>query len=324
MRAPFPCTCATTGDGGPSQKAFARSARARVVAQLADRIAFLTTRYGSDPAAWQHEIAALAAMEQADPKAAIERFHHLKRRLVEFRRAQLFRELRAFAFVTDVPGTDTKGYPVKELEADVREATRALALAKRIAGAWREAQEAVASLRHRPAPSTSAAAVAASRWDALALLADAAEAARRAAMREARLERRYAAAARRVGRLELRPVVLPRSSLDAEAFDAALDETERALDAAEALDEAYRASVAPLKAPEVATFRHDTKRKLEREARSLGEAGDVAGLQRVAARAEALRVECAKLASEAARSRRAGRAGPERERRGSDTMDGYG
>ncbi|HET6405573.1 MAG TPA: hypothetical protein VFH78_13090, partial [Candidatus Thermoplasmatota archaeon] len=100
--------------------------------QLADRLAFLTTRYGSDAAAWQHELHALAALEASDTKAALERFHALKRRLAEFRRAQLLRELRGYSFVRDVPSSETRGYSMQELEADIREATRALGHARAI------------------------------------------------------------------------------------------------------------------------------------------------------------------------------------------------
>lgn len=309
------------GDDPFAQRTFCEVGRGRAV-QLAQRIAHLTTRYGSDPAAWQHETAALAALEASDPKAAIERFHALKRRLVEFRRAQLFRELRAFPFVSDVPAGDTRGYPIKELEADVREATRALAHARAIAAALAEERDALATLRRRAA--APGAPVIAGRWDALPPLAEVAEARRRAAMREARLERRYADGERRAARIEWRKVPLPDPTLPAEALDAALDATEAGLDAAEELDEAYRAAIVPLRSPEVATFRGESRRALDREARALAEAGDIGGLARLATRAEALREEAAKLASEAARSRRAGRAPPERERRASDTMDGYG
>lgn len=290
--------------------------------QLAQRIAHLTARYGSDPAAWQHEVSALAALEERDLKAALERFYALKRRLAEFRRAQLLRELKAFPFVVDVPPGDARGYPLQEIEADIRDATRALGHARRIARAIEEEREARASLRLRelpPAPPLPSA-----RWDSLGALADDAEALRRSAMREARLERRLAELASRARRLRLASVPAPDPALKAEALDAALDACEEALARAERLEEAHARALAPLRAPDVATYRHDRRRRIEREAKEAAARGDVAALDALAARAEALRQEAAALASQAARARRSGRGAPEGERRPSDGIDPYG
>ena len=289
--------------------------------QLADRLAHLTTRYGSDAAAWQHELHALAALEQTDQRAALEKFYALKRRLAEFRRAQLLRELKAFAFVADVPSQDTRGYPVKEIEADIREATRALGHARAIERALRDIDEARSALVHRALsvgePMRAAA------WDALAPLAEEMERRRRVALREARIERRWRAAEVRARKLA-GAVALPDARLGADILDAALDEVEPKLDAAEALAAAYAKAIAPLKFAEVSTYKHESKRKLEREAADLRAREDVAGLRAVEARAEALRKEAAALASQAARSRRRGVQGPQGERRPGDGIDPYG
>ncbi|HUR68642.1 MAG TPA: hypothetical protein VM370_05295 [Candidatus Thermoplasmatota archaeon] len=289
---------------------------------LAERLAYLATRYGSDAAAWQHEIHAVAALEESDAREALERFHALKRRFAEFRRAQLLRELRSFAFVRDVPSTEAGGYETKEIEADIRAATRALGLARAIQRAQEEEADARAGLRLRRLALEDARAAHAS-WDALAPLAREAESRRRVVAREARLDRRLAEAQRRAGKLA-RAVALPDAGLDAGPMDAALDDAETRLDRAETLEDAWRAALAPLKAPEVATYRHDSKRSLEREAQARLEAGDLSALRALLPRAEALRKEAAALASQAARSRRTGSAPPPRERRSSDPMDGYG
>lgn len=290
--------------------------------QLAERLAFLTRRYGSDKAAWQHELHALAALEETDAKAALDRFHLLKRRLAEFRRAQLLRELRSFSFVRDVPEDEARGYAMKEVEADIRDATRALAHARAIEAARAAEAEARASLRHRTMPPPTP--IEPARWDALRAVADEAEARRRAAAREARLDRRYAEAKRRAAKLTRGGVALPAPTLEGDALDAALEAAERDIARTEDLEEAWRAAVAPLRAPEVRTFRDASRRKLEREADALASAGDVDGLRALAARGEALRREAAGLAGQAARARRSGAPPPLRERRPGDGIDPYG
>lgn len=290
--------------------------------QLADRLAFLTRRYGSDPAAWQHELHALSSLEEHDVKAAVERFHLLKRRLAEFRRAQLLRELRTYPFAEGVPAEDARGYPLSEVEADVREATRALAHARAISAAISEERIARGSLRLRP--SGEAAPRAAARWDALAPLEAATEARRRVAAREARLEQRLATAQRRIAKLARTRLQVPDPALEADALSDALDALEPKIARAEALEAAHRASIAPLKAPEVRTFRDESRRKLEREADARADAGDEGGLHDVRARAEALRQEAARLSAEAARGRRRGAGPPPRERRPGDPIDPYG
>lgn len=288
--------------------------------QLADRLAYLTTRYGSDAAAWQHDIHALAALEGSDAKAALERFHALKRRLAEFRRAQLLRELRGSPFVRDVPSADTKGFPTKEIEADIREATRALTHARAIERALREADEARRGLALRADPG--APTLAAAPWNALTPLAAEIEAYRRAVMREARLDERLREAVSRARKLG--HTGLPDAALPAAELDAALDELDAALDRAQRIADAYGRAIAPLKMPEVATYKHESRRRLEREAADHRARGDIGALESLAARAEALRKEAAAMASQAARSRRRGRAGPEGERRPSDGIDPYG
>lgn len=323
MRAAVPPTCfATLAQGRAGAKPFLAGRACVLVGQLSDRLAFLTRRYGSDPAAWQGEIHALAALEASAPKEALEQFYLLKRRLAEFRRAELLRALRRFTFVRDVPGEDARGYDLKELEADIREASRALTLAREIERGLAEEADARASLQRRPRPPRAEDANA--RWDALVALAMEVESRRRVAAREARLERRLADVVNRARRAQNARITIPEATLDADELDAALDVAEAALDRAEAVADAYRAAIEPLRAPEVATFRHGSRRRLEREAEELVGREDVPALRELAARAEALRREAAGLASQAARSRRTGAPPPPRERRTGDTMDGYG
>ena len=297
-------------------------ARPRRVGQLADRFAFLTRRYGSDAAAWQHELHALAALEASDTKAAVERFHILKRRLAEFRRAQLMRALREHPFVRDVPPEDARGYPLGEVEAEIREATRALAHARAIADALAQEHEARASLKLRVLPEATP--VASRGWDALVTLAEEVGSRRRTAMREARLEERLLDARRRAARLSRRRVEVPDASLASEPLADALGRVERELARAEGLEYAHRLALAPLKAPEVRAFRDESRRKLAREADAHLDAGDQEALRGLAARAETLREEAAGLANEAARRRRRGVAPPPRERRPGDPIDPYG
>lgn len=290
---------------------------------LSDRIGFLTRRYGSDPSAWQGEIQALASLETSDPKTALARFHDLKRRLAEFRRAELLRALRAFAFVDGVPSSDTRGFALKEIEADIRAASRALALARAIASSKDERARIRESLRRRAAPSVTSDGRAP--WNDLAALAQREEAARRAFAREARIDQRIVDVERRARKLAHTALTVPDASgLAPDLADAALAAAETQLAAAETLEDAYDEVVRPLKAPDVATYLHQSRAQIEREAKARLAAGDVEGLRALAPKAEVLRVEAARKASEAARARRRGLAGPERERRPGDTIDGYG
>lgn len=308
-----------TGSGTRAISKARSLVRARV-GQLSDRLVYLTTRYGSDAAAWQHEIHALAALEEADAKAALERFHALKRRLAEFRRAQLLRELRAFPFVADVPPSDAKGYTIREIETEIRDATRALAHARRIERALREIDEARATLVHRALPV--APTDAATPWDALAALADATERRRRAAMREGKLDERLRKAGSRARKLRVGD--LPDAGLPSDELDTALTALEARIDHAERLADAHAKAIAPLKTPEVATYKHGSRRKLEHEANALRDAGDINGLAALAARSDQLRRDAAAMASQGARSRRRGIAAPEGERRPGDGVDPYG
>jgi hypothetical protein len=287
---------------------------------LADRLGYLARRYGSHASAWQHEIAAVAALEKAEPREALERFHALKRRFAEFRRLQLLDELRAYAFIIELPPRDTKGWESHEIEADIRAATKALSMARSIATALQEAADARASLQVRTLPEPIH--LPPTRWDALEGLAADVETDRRHAAREARLDRRLVDAQRRARRVGISGLPDPLSGAD--ALDMSLDTFGSRLDEAEELAQCYHSAIEPLRAPEVATYRGESKRVLEREAQALRERTDAAGLHDLLVRTEALRKEAAALASQAVRSRRKGLAVPERERRSSDTMDGYG
>lgn len=293
---------------------------------LADRLAFLLKRWGSDPSVRQPELHALASLEGSDPKEALARFHELKRAFAVHRRAELFHHLSGFPFVTDAPSADAKGYDLKEIERDVRAAERALAAARRIATAFDEADANRAKLRVRPVEG--GARPEARPWDALAPLEDAAEAWRRAVARELRVEERAAELRRRAARVEIPRIDVP--DVTRQAFPsaddamAALDALEPPLKAAEALRDAFEAATRPLSDPAVREQRAESRKRLERRARDALAAQDGAALVALREEAEALRVEAARVGGDAVRARRSGRAPPSRERRAGDPMDGYG
>lgn len=294
---------------------------------LAARLAVLLRSYGWDPAAWQGDLQGISALETADPKAAVERFHEMKRAFAAQRRADLLHALSRFPFVRDAPPAgDTRGMGLKEIEREIRLAARSLAHARSAADAIEEA----ARLRERLSVRALPAATPLSEvpWDAVAPAAEAAEEQRRAVAREARLDERIADARRSAARLRHHRVEAPDLSSAAEpdpaAAEARLAPVEARLRALHGLEDAYESACAPLRAAEVRAFRASTRKALEREARDLLASGDLAGLAALRARAEALRVEAAKLSSEAARARRSGRAPPPPERRAGDMLDPYG
>src|SRR5581483_5683610 len=236
--------------------------------QLADRFAELCREYGSDPSARASDVHALAALEERDPKEAHERFVALRKELAVTRRAELLHALKGFAFVRDVPPPDVRGMGQKEIDREIRWAAASLRRARAIVEALAEEAEA--------------------------------EARRRTAARDARLAQRAADVRRRGARHGL--------DVPAGADHDALDALEARLAEAEALSEAFDAVSRALRSPDVGEWRRESRRALEREADALRAAGDAAGLRALAPRAEALRAEAARLASEAARARRSGRA----------------
>ncbi|MFA5861708.1 MAG: hypothetical protein WDA16_08430 [Candidatus Thermoplasmatota archaeon] len=290
--------------------------------QLAERIAELMRGYGLDPAARQGELQAFASIERSDPKAAQERFHEWKRALAAQRRSALLTQLRAFDLVGGLPTHDTRGWPLKEIESDIRELTRSLGHARDIAAAIMEEREARGRLRERALATE--APLAAVTLDALRALAEEAERRRRAALREASVEVRVAAARRRAAKLALPVDVPPTAHLSADQANATLATVERKLSDIESLVEAHDAVVAPLRDRAVRAWRASSEKALLHEAQALLDARDVAGLRALAPRATTLREEAAREASKAARARKSGKAPPERERGVGDTMDGYG
>lgn len=288
--------------------------------QLADRLRDLMREYGWDPSARDAELSALEALEAQDAKAAHERFLELRRAFAVRHRADLLAELRAFPFVRDVPPADARGMGLKEVESEARALARALAYARDAQRALDEEAAARASLASRglaPAPALQPAP-----WDRLAPLADAAEARRRVAAREARVEARARDLVRRAAKAG---VPAPETSgLAADAADAALDDVERAVRAAEALREAHDAATRPLRDAAVAEWTRESRRALQREADKALDAGDLSALEALRGRAEALRAEAARKSEAAARARRRGERAPERERRAGDALDGYG
>lgn len=290
------------------------------MAQLADRLRDVMREYGWDPAARDAELSALEAMEAQDAKAAHERFLELRRQLAVRHRADLLAKLRAFPFVRDAPPTETKGMGIKAVESEARAAERSLAHARAIQRALDEESQARASLRSRrvAAPATLPSAP----WDRLAPLAEGAEARRRVAAREARVEERARDVTRRAAKVG---VPCPdTSAMPADEADAALDEAEARVREEETLTAAHDAATRPLRDAAVVEWMKPSRKALQREADAALQARDLAALEDVQARAEALRVEAARRSGEAARARRRGQRGPERERSSGDAMDGYG
>lgn len=285
--------------------------------QLSDRLRVVLRAHGFEPAARASELAALASMEEQDPKAAHARFLELKRQFAAQRRADVLAALRAFPFVRNVPPTDTRGMTMKDVEADLRDGTRALALAREVAASLDEEARARAALQHRAPPE--AAALAPAAWTALAPFAKAAEARRRATLRELRVEERALAAAKRARKAG---VDAPSThALDADEADAALDALETRLREKESIEEARERAARPLRDPAVREWRHDSAKRLARE---VADAGTVEALRALEERAVALRVEAAGAEDASKRARRAGRPAPARERRAGDPMDPYG
>ncbi|GEM_PF-7088148 len=279
--------------------------------QLADRFAELCREYGSDPSARASDVHALAALEERDPKEAHERFVALRKELAVTRRAELLHALKGFAFVRDVPPPDVRGMGQKEIDREIRWAAASLRRARAIVEALAEEAAHRAALGLPQGPP-----LAPAPWDDLAAPEAEAEARRRTAARDARLAQRAADVRRRGARHGL--------DVPAGADHDALDALEARLAEAEALSEAFDAVSRALRSPDVGEWRRESRRALEREADALRAAGDAAGLRALAPRAEALRAEAARLASEAARARRSGRAAPARERRAGDPLDPYG
>lgn len=296
---------------------------------LADRLAFLLREWGSDASARQAELHALSALEEADAKAAVERFHELKRAYALQRRSDLLRELRAHAFATDVPPEDATGMSQRDVEREMRFAEASVRHARAARAAMNEATKAADALALRRAPEPPA--LDGARWDDLRAVAERAEAHRRAVAREARVESRAAEAARRARRLRERPVDIPDVATetvpDAERAAALLDAAEAALAAAEAVEDAHRSVSAGLRDPAMREFRNRSRKEVEREAAGLLRMEDAVeaarGLRALLPRIEALRVEAARDASEAARARRSGRPPPRGESRPGDGMDPY-
>lgn len=293
-----------------------------LVGQLADRLRDVMRTYGWDPMARDAEFSSLAALETQDPKAAHERFAELRRALAIRHRADLLAALRAFPFVEDVPPEDARGMGLREVEKEARQAERAREHARAIAEALLAEADARASLTTRalapaePFPT--------SRWDALARLVEQAEARRRVAAREARVEARHTEAAKRASRLRvLAPPVPDVSRLPASEADEALEALEAALARAESLESLHASATRPLRDAAVAEWARESRRGLLRAADEALAARDEAALRGVEARASALRVEAAAKAEAATRARRKGTAPPERERRAGDAMDPY-
>ena len=296
---------------------------------LAQRLGVILRGYGWDPAAWHGDLQSLSHLETADPKAAVERFHEMKRAFAVQRRADLLRALVAFPFVHDAPPAHARGMGLKEVEREIRLAQRALAHAREAQAALAEAAATRQRLRLRAPPT--APPLPDAPWDALAPVAEAAEAIRRAVAREARVEARADQAMRDASRLRRLKIDVPdlssRAVPDPADADALLAPLEARLKALHAVEDAHEAATAPLRSPEVRAWRRESGRALEREAdRCLALPPDdaVTVLRALLPQAEALRVEAAKLSSEAARARRSGRAQPAPERRRGDMLDPYG
>ncbi|HWG91568.1 MAG TPA: hypothetical protein VNZ52_12035 [Candidatus Thermoplasmatota archaeon] len=299
--------------------------------QLSRRLREVLPLYGIDPRLHQAELDAIDARERADPAAAHDLFEALRLKVARGRHRELHERLRAHAFVTDLFPADTSTLKLRDLDQEINELQEALRHAEAVAAALAEARGHASALRDRAARVDEAPFRAVPMRE-LGKAAVAAEAVRRAAAQEARVEERLLATRQRSARLTRRQVAVPDLSSaavpDPGAAAERLTALEGELSAAEAVEEAHGRVVRLLRDAAVREFKRETARTLEGRADAaslLAPAEAVPALRKLEAEAERLRVEAAGLARSAARARRVGGTGPERERkRGGDLPDYFG
>ncbi|MHB8604616.1 MAG: hypothetical protein ACYDCK_05120 [Thermoplasmatota archaeon] len=289
---------------------------------LAKRLRELVRIHGQDERSWAPRLDALDAVEGADPDRAHEIFIEAKRGLLATRHDELLAALHRFTFLADAPRWRAAEITDREVERGIVELERSLEAARALDEARRAITEFTATATSRKVHATVAPRV---EFVALAsALAEAKETRRRLAS-EARVEARekeLRARARKLARVE---IALPDLSLgavpDAARAHAMLDALETRLAEAQALETAHAAIARELADAAVRDFTATRRRSLRARADAALDAHDVAALDALAEEARALRAEAAKLASAAARARKRGGKGPEKERRSGDPQD---
>jgi len=301
------------------------------VGQLAGRLKEILRGYGVGPEASGGRVDALAALEASDPKRAHEVYLELRREAAFARLDELRRAVLARGWIVEVIADPPPGLDVGEIDREIREMEAAERAARAIEAALAEARAVAAGARERLValdfePFARVA------FPDLARAVGAAEDLRRRAAREGRNQARYRAALARAAKLGVAPVPVPdlRSAAvpDPDACAAALDDVEARLDEAERLEAARARARRPLADPATSEHARERRRalldRIEAASRGADRRAAVAALAALESEAESLRREAARRASEAARARRRGLAGPERDRRGGDLQDMYG
>lgn len=297
--------------------------------QLSARLRELVIEYGQDDRAWRPDLDRLADLEKKDPKAAHERFEELRKGLAHTRFHTLRGELAALGWLDGVPDGDLRGANLKEVDREIARLDLASQRTRGIAEALAAVRAALATLERRRADADLApfARVA---FDRLGATLETAEVLRRRVAAEARAEDRYRKARTRAAKLERAKEDVPDLSSDAvpDAADAnaRLDDVENRLDAAEKVEDALARVRRELRDASVRDFRPRVRDMLlERAEKAAALADRKAALTDLAlAEGEAaeLRKYSASKSTEAAKARRKGLRGPERDRP-RDGQDGY-
>lgn len=299
--------------------------------QLSARLRELVLQYGQDDRAWRPDLDRLADLERKDAKAAHERFEELRKGLAHTRFHSLRGELAALGWVDGVPDGDLRGANLKEVDREISRLELATTRTRGLVEALDAVRAALATLERRRAEADLAP-FARVPFDRLGPALDAAEALRRSVAAEARAEERFRKARTRAAKLDLAKEEVPDLSSDvvpdAAVANATLDDVERRLDEAEKVEDALAKVRRELRDASVRDFRPRVREMvLERADRAAADPDRAAALAALALalrEAEDLRKYAASKSTEAAKARRSGKRGPERERRGGDMQDYYG
>ena len=299
--------------------------------QLSSRLRELVLEYGQDDRAWRPDLDRLADLERKDPKAAHERFEELRRGLAHTRFHALRGGLAALGWVDGVPDGDLRGANLKEVDREIARLDLAATRARGVEEALVAVRAALATLERRRAEADLAP-FARVPFERLGAALDEAEALRRRVAAEARAEERYRKARSRAAKLDSASEDVPDLSSDAvpdaAEANARLDDVERRLVEAEDVEEALAKVKRELRDASVRDFRPRVRDMLleraEAAARLPDRAAALAALAPLLTEAEDLRKYAASKSTEAAKARRGGKRGPERDRRGGDMQDYYG
>lgn len=316
--------------GTPPKNSKTRRSLAERVGQLAARLRELVVEYGQDDRAWRPDLDRLADLERKDPKAAHDRFEELRKSLAHTRFHALRHALVALPWLEGVPDGDLRGANLKEVDREIVRLDLALERARGIQDALDATRSALGALERRRCD-VDLAPFARVAFDGLGRALEDAEAARRRAAAEARAEERYRKARARAGKLERAKVDVPDLGSDAvpdaAEANASLDGVEARLDAAEKVEDLLGRVRRELRDAAVRDFRPRVRdmilERAERAAEDPDRAAATASLQECLKESADLRRYAAEKSTEAAKARRKGLRGPERDSRG-DAMDGYG